>query len=114
MAVSSPNWQKTLWEKEKIARYEHFFLFPTVFLIDKYTSEMYKNEGLSGKGLALVKFTYFCNRRSSRTGSPGLFRGSVLEQDTSEFHPCTGKPRRKDINNVSCRRYINEILLKAP
>ena len=48
----------------------------------------------------------------SRTVSPGCFSGSVLGKDTSE--PCLVlvKPR-KDMNNVSCRCDMTEILLKA-
>ena len=49
---------------------------------------------------------------SSRTGSSGFFRGSVLGQDTSEPSLVLVKPR-KDMNNVSCRRDMTEILLKA-
>ena len=49
---------------------------------------------------------------SSHTGSPGFFRGSVLGQDTSEPQPSTGETR-KDVNNVSCRRDMTEILFKA-
>ena len=49
---------------------------------------------------------------SSRTGSSGPFRGSVLGQDTSELSLVLVKPR-KDMNNVSCRRDMTEILLKA-
>ena len=49
---------------------------------------------------------------SSSTESSGVFRGSVLGQDTSEPSLVLVKPR-KDMNNVSCRRDINEILLKA-
>ena len=48
----------------------------------------------------------------SRTGSSGFFRGSVLGQDTSEPQPSTGKTQ-EDMNNVSCRRDMTEILLKA-
>ena len=49
---------------------------------------------------------------SSRTGSSGFFRGSVLGQDTSEPSLVLVKPR-KDMNNVSCCRDMTEILLKA-
>ena len=49
---------------------------------------------------------------SNRTRSSGLFRGSVLGQDTSEPSLVLVKPR-KDVNNVSCRRDMTEILLKA-
>ena len=49
---------------------------------------------------------------SSCTGSSGFFRGSVLGQDTSEPSLVLVKPR-KDMNNVSCRRDMTEILLKA-
>ena len=49
---------------------------------------------------------------SSRTGSSGFFGGSVLGQDTSEASLVLVKPR-KDMNNVSCRRDMTEILLKA-
>ena len=49
---------------------------------------------------------------SSRTGSSGFFRGSVLGQDTSKPSLVLVKPR-KDMNNVSCRRDMTEILLKA-
>ena len=48
----------------------------------------------------------------SRTGSSGYFRGSVLGQDTSEPSLVLVKPR-KDMNNVSCRHDMTEILLKA-
>ena len=49
---------------------------------------------------------------SSRTGSSGFFRGSVLGQDTSEPSLVLVE-HRKDMNNVSCRRDMTEILLKA-
>ena len=49
---------------------------------------------------------------SSLTGSSGFFRGSVLGQDTSEPSLVLVKPR-KSMNNVSCRRDMTEILLKA-
>ena len=49
---------------------------------------------------------------SSRTGSSGFFRGSVLGQDTSEPQPSTGETQ-EDVNNVNCRRDMTEILLKA-
>ena len=49
---------------------------------------------------------------SSRTGSSGFFRGSVLGQDTSEPSLVLVKPG-KDMNNVNCRRDMTEILLKA-
>ena len=49
---------------------------------------------------------------SSRTGSTGFFRGSVLGQDTSEPQPSTGETQ-EDMNNVSCCRDMTEILLKA-
>ena len=48
---------------------------------------------------------------SSRIGSFWFFRGSVLGQDTSEPRLVLVKPR-KDMNNVSCRRDMTEILLK--
>ena len=48
----------------------------------------------------------------SRTGSSGFFGGSVLGQDTSEPSVVLVKPR-KDMSNVSCRRDMTEILLKA-
>ena len=48
----------------------------------------------------------------SRTGTSGFFRGSVLGQDTSEPSLVLVKPR-KDMNNVSCRRDMTEILLKV-
>ena len=49
---------------------------------------------------------------SSRTGSSGFFRGTVLGQDTSEPSLVLVKPR-KYMNKVSCRRDMTEILLKA-
>ena len=49
---------------------------------------------------------------SSRTGSSGFFRGSVLGQDTSEPQPSTDETQ-EDMNNVSCSRDMTEILLKA-
>ena len=49
---------------------------------------------------------------SSHTGSSGFFHGSVLGQDTSEPQPSTGETH-EDVNNVSCRRDMTEILLKA-
>ena len=49
---------------------------------------------------------------SSRTRSSELFRGSVLGKDTSEPSLVLVKPR-KDMNNVSCRGDMTEILLKA-
>ena len=48
----------------------------------------------------------------SRIGSPGFFLGSVLGQDTSEASLVLVKPR-KDMNSVSCRRDMTEILLKV-
>ena len=49
---------------------------------------------------------------SSHTGSSEFFRGSVLEQDTSEPQPSTGETQ-EDVNNVNCHRDITEILLKV-
>ena len=49
---------------------------------------------------------------SSRTGSSGFFRGSVLGQDTSEPQPSTDETQ-EDMNNVSCRRDMTEILLSG-
>ena len=49
---------------------------------------------------------------SSRTGSSGFLRGSVLGQDTSEPSLVPVKPR-KNMNNVNCRRDMTKILLKA-
>ena len=49
---------------------------------------------------------------SSRTGSSGVFCGSVFGQDTLEPKPSTGKPR-KDMNNVNCHHDMTEILLEA-
>ena len=49
---------------------------------------------------------------SSCTGSSGFFCGSVLGQDTSEPQPSTGETQ-EDMNNVSCRHDMTEILLKA-
>ena len=49
---------------------------------------------------------------SSRTESSGLFSGSVLGQDTSELSLVLVKPR-KDMNNMSCRREMTEILSKV-
>ena len=46
---------------------------------------------------------------SSLTGSPGFFHGSVFGQDTSEPQPSTGETQ-EDMNNVSCRRDMTEIL----
>ena len=51
-------------------------------------------------------------RGSSRTGSSGFFRGSVLGQDTSDPSLVLRKPR-KDMNNGDCGRDMTEILLKA-
>ena len=49
----------------------------------------------------------------SRTGSSGFFFcGSVFGQDTSEPQPSTSKTQ-EDMKNVSCRRDMTEILLKA-
>ena len=48
----------------------------------------------------------------SRTGSSGIFRGSVLGQDTSEPSLEVVKPR-KDMNNMSCGSDMTEILLKV-
>ena len=48
----------------------------------------------------------------SRTGSSGFFHGSVLGQETSEPSLVLVKPR-KDMNNVSCRCDMTEILLKV-
>ena len=42
----------------------------------------------------------------------GVFRGSVLGRDTSEPQPSSGEPR-EDMNNISCRRDMTDILLKA-
>ena len=49
---------------------------------------------------------------SSRTGSSEFFHWSVLGHGTSEPSLVLMKPR-KDMNNVSCRRAMTEILLKA-
>ena len=49
---------------------------------------------------------------SSRTGSSGFFHGRVLGQDTSEPQPSTGETQ-EDMNHVSCRCDITEILLKV-
>ena len=49
---------------------------------------------------------------SSCTGSSGVFCGSVLGQDTSEPSLVLVKPR-KDMNNVSCRHDLTEIMLKG-
>ena len=49
---------------------------------------------------------------SGRTGSSGIFHGSVLGQDTSEPSLVLVKPM-KDMNNVICCRDMTEILLKA-
>ena len=49
---------------------------------------------------------------SSHTGSSVFFHGSVLGQDTSDPSLVLVKPR-KDMNNVSCRRDMTEILLKV-
>ena len=49
---------------------------------------------------------------SSRTGPSGFFRGSVRGQDTSEPSLVLVKPR-KGMYNVSCRRDMTELLLKA-
>ena len=49
---------------------------------------------------------------SSCTVSSGFFRGSVFGQDNSEPSLVLVKPR-KDMNNVSRRRDMTEILLKA-
>ena len=48
----------------------------------------------------------------SPSGSSGFFCWSVLGQDTSEPSLVLVKPR-KDMDNVSCRRDMTEILLKA-
>ena len=50
---------------------------------------------------------------SSRTGSSGFFRESVLGQDTSESQPSAGENRERHVYNVSCRLDMSEILLKA-
>ena len=42
----------------------------------------------------------------------GSFRGNVLGQETSKPSLVLVRPR-KDMNNVSCRRDMTEILLKA-
>ena len=47
---------------------------------------------------------------SSRTGSSGFFDRSVLWQDASEPSLVLVKPR-KNMNNVSCRHDMTEILL---
>ena len=50
---------------------------------------------------------------SSRTRSCGFFCGSVLGQDTlNRAQPSTGETQ-ESMNNVSCRRDMTEILLKA-
>ena len=49
---------------------------------------------------------------SSCTGSSGFLCGSVLGQDTSEPQRSTGETQ-EDMNNVSCRRDMIEILLKV-
>ena len=49
---------------------------------------------------------------SSRTGSTGYFLGSILVQSTSEPSLVQLKPG-KDKNNLSFRRDMTEVLLKA-
>ena len=50
MAESSPNGQKTLWEKEKIAHYKQFLLL--------LVPQTHKNQGLFGKGLKYILHLY--------------------------------------------------------
>ena len=76
--------------KGEIARNEQFLLFPQCFLL----SQIIVSGVLRG---SVVK----CLTRnpgvlgSSRTGSSGLFRGSVLGQDTSEPQPSTGETKER-------------------
>ena len=49
----------------------------------------------------------------NRSGSSGVFCGSVLGQDISEPLSLVLVKPRKDVNNVSCCRYMTEIPLKA-
>ena len=60
---------------------------------------------------AVVKSVWLVTQ-GSRFRASGFFRGSVLGQDTSEPSLVLFKPR-KDMNNVSCRRDMTEIMLKA-
>ena len=48
MAESYPNGLKTLWEKEKFARYEQFLLFPQCFQMACFLGV---SKELSGNGL---------------------------------------------------------------
>ena len=50
---------------------------------------------------------------SSHTGFSGFFRLSVLGQDTLQTPSLVLVKADTDMNNVSCRRDMTEILLKA-
>ena len=49
MAESSPKWQKTLWEKEKLLVTSNFSFYRSVF--KRRVLQTLKNQGLFGKGL---------------------------------------------------------------
>ena len=87
--------QKTLWEKEKML-VTSISPFPRV-LCGSVVMCLTHNPGVLG---------------SSCTLSSEFFRGSVPRQDTSEPQPSTGETQ-KDMNKLSCRRDITEIMLKT-
>ena len=82
------------------------------FLVDVPSSPILRDQGPTWLSLAKCLTRNPGVLGSSRGGSSGFFRGSVLGQDTSEPSLVLVKPM-KDMNNVICRRDMNEILLKA-
>ena len=93
--------------KGEIARYEQFLLFPLCF------QKTCTANSRVPRGSVVKCFTRNPGvLGSSRTASSGFFRRSVLGQDTSESQPSTGETQGS-MNNVSCRRDMTEILLKA-
>ena len=86
-----------LWEKEKMLVTSIFSFSHKGVLRGTVVKCLTSNPGVLGL---------------SRTGSSGFFRGSVLGQDASEPQPSTGETQ-EDINNVSCRHDMTEILLKV-
>ena len=79
-------------EKGEIARYEQFLLSHSVF--KSLTLQTHKNQGLLRKGLKNIP-----------SFDPHLTR--------SQTSPLVLMNSRKDMNNVSCRCDMTEILLKA-
>ena len=81
-------------------------------IADRSTESFHATEILGPRGSVVKYLTRYPGvMGSSSTGSSGFFRGSVFGQDTSEPSLVLVKPRKD--NNVSCRRDMTEILLKA-